>query len=417
MMRHKDIRLTFPIAATVAAAVGTAVVTVLLTAGLASCSGIGNGIEDCNDGLVRVVLSTGSQPMVSSDVMGTRAGSDYIPKGERFDGFEEADVFPANTKAGVVFSRQGADTPSPDVWELTSVSDYTGFFTFAGNGASSKWISGVRVERNSQYMVFGHVPYDCCRTAQYNFTAGTIQLNNVSPVSDTDVSLIAGVGSDHYWKDGKTGPNMKDDRITGAFPCNFAYETFNTDSCVLCVLLDHLFVRMGFSFSIGDKYNELRDIKIKTISLSAPQMKAVNAAITLDTENNSHTKTTAIKDIVWSYDAAAGGYGNEKVEIFSSANGIMLTPDSQTFGYGYFIPNVISDAGGTVPLKYQIEVEYIVLDKKGNVLGTRTATNALRLYNDATLAGHSYNTYITVEPTYLNRLSEGDLDNPGLSLQ
>mgnify|MGYP003290430812 CR=1 FL=1 len=360
----------------------------LTAAGFVSCSPSDIG-DVSGKKQVRIVLSPGSQEQPAAE-SATRAG--ISPQGQRFDGYSEAHDFPEGTTMGVVFSTSKQVTDS-----------YSGYFTYS----DSSWTSGVNAEANTDYTVYGLIPYDCCSKAEYDMANGTINLTGVVPVSNADVSVIVGVGSNHYWNAGKTGPNMTGGKINGAFPCNFKYHTTDDEENLLCILLDHIFVQSRFHFNVDADYSRLRDIYIHGITLSTPQISALNAEISLDTANTDHSKTTAIKSIEWS--GAVSG-SSPKTEIYRSDSGCKLAETPTLAGTGYFPPNAISAL-------FRIEVEYDVRDKQGTTTRTgQVAVNSFISNSTAILPGHLYDVYITVAPTYLYRLSDYDLDNPTLTM-
>lgn len=443
---------------------------------LIGCTEDGNELTE-QKRKVQIVPAMGTAPRV--DI--TRAATD-----QRFGDYIEADAYPVGTKIGVAF--YNLDT-SPASTTLTS---FTGVFSYQGKNKNPKWSSSVKVDASTNYKVLGHVPSDCSTSFSYDFadktdasyenkTYNTITLTGIKPVSNTDVSVIVGVGKDYFWKKDQDHTNSYENAntienkdasdnvtsrdFTGAYPCNFNYLTSDgksADPDPLYLLMDHLFVQTKFYFRIagsstedlaksgGRDYHALRDIRIRKVWLSSPEIKSLNATIYLESSPVAPamapaipTKSTALyRPIEWEMTKYGTGetptgvvdaciYDCEKIETPTGwttgteteeksalkdeqDNGYMLNETATLVAPGFFSPIKIGDT----PITYRLTVEYDVYDKKKNKI--REETSAVNFYTSkegvAIERGHSYDIHITVMPTYLYQLSDGDLDNPTLKI-
>lgn len=461
-------------------------------------------------------FSTQAQPEIL-----TRADEGPKATGERFGSYIEAETYPVGTSMGVVFRDNNASPSAQTSYTIplvpTTTSDkFTGKFTYKGqNNKPYPWTSSVNVDPDCIYTVMGQVPHDCAETATYNFAQDkdgyyTITLDNVTPVNDADVSVIVGVGKNHYW-DNKTNetPNTEKDKngndvIIGAIPGQFQYTTVKEKTNVICLLMDHLFAQTKFSFAIDPDYHKLRDIRIRKLSLSMPDIAELDAVVKLDPNVKptdaaaAETNTPTLSAIVSGYPVwtmkkysqytgtneelsklralitannwPTGGNDVSTMElkdlikvaqdnsstavIYDQSKGIDIPTgydvkdkddpdkkddyedaleDEQQYGYlltetcpakgirGFFTPVASVDQ----PVTFRLTIVYDVFDMKGNkTRSLATATNSYTTKMEAADStpenpkyvsierGNSYRIEITVKPSYLYQLSDGDLDNP-----
>ena len=431
---------------------------------------------------------------------------------QRFGAYIEADAYPVGTQIGIGMYSLTAEelhekdntqpAPEPLVESFTGKFTYKGIYDKDGNLNNPKWGSTVFVDPSTEYKVFGHVPADCSESFVYNFSdskqtkdskeypANSITLNNIKPVSNTDVSVVVGVGKNHFYgtqsggtKPDRNSPNLEEFKdaggntiktdYSGAYPCHFTYMTSDgqqEDPDKIYLLMDHIFVQTRFFFAIDETYHKLRDIRIKKIELSAPDIYQLNAVISLNTNADHYdaTNPTVIPDETTAIPATNGinwtlvkygdpgapeapdptktpesaviydckkideptGWGSGTLAFTDKAD---ARNDEMTNGYklvevkdptdddqwvlvapGFFTPVKAYEK----PVKFVLKTTYDVLDKKGKV--TRSATSAVNIYestkNEAIVQGTYFNIHITVKPTYLYQLSDNDLDNPTLVL-
>lgn len=412
-----------------------------------------------HNGMVRIDPVFSTAPMVE---IRTRASENEPPPidGERYGDYKAAneEYYPIGTKIATYLDPYTEGEGSEIVFDPDNAG---GYFSYTiKDGTKKIWTSSVFATENTKYKIFGHVPHDCAASFKYDFQNNTISMFDIKPVNNTDVSVIVGVGMNHYWNEGKTEARAD----IGAYPCNFLYKP-TSDNHNICLLMDHLFARTNFKFAIGTKYHQLRDIKLRAVRLSIPEIMQLDAEIPLDTKNEGKDKQTAIidKDLKWTitkYSALdetalrtyisgkgwdkdknnqdilnkenktisewtkdeliklAESHAQKAVVYFNEDGGKQLTETMTLFGPGFFTPLAKPDK----PITFQLEVVYDIYDKAGKI--TRKGATAVNSYtaNMKDLEGHqievkrgnSYNIQITVEPTYLYQLSEYDLDNPSL---
>lgn len=434
----------------------------------------------------------------------TRADEPQL-SGERFGSYIEAETYPVNTSMGVVFHK---NVENPTKTSYTIPTDkFTGLFTYEGqNHTPSPWSSSVSVDPDYTYTVMGQVPHDCAQTATYDFDSTkdnyyTIKLDNVTPVNDADVSVIVGVGKNHYWKTGKREANTEKDKdnndvVIGAIPGQFQYTTVKEKTNVICLLMDHLFAQTKFSFAIEENYHKLRDIRIRKLSLSMPDIAELNAVVKLKPNvptnpstaetstptlsaivdgypiwtmkkysqyENTDTDKNKLKTLINSNEWSTGGKdistmtlaelikvaqdNSSTAVIYDQTDGKTLdiptgfdkedktTPEYQAAyddenGKGYKLTENCPDKGirgfftpvaqADQPVTFRLTIVYDVFDKKGNktrslATATNSYTTSMKDSDDKPVAikrGNSYRIEITVKPSYLYQLSDGDLDNP-----
>lgn len=403
---------------------------------------------------IEPVFSSNQTVEILTRATGDQRYGDYIP----------ADTYPIGTKIGVMFMK------AEGTYSVDYLSSSAPVFTYHGlkSDGTADWRSNVYVDGGETYTVFGHVPHDCCTTCTYyndktQIPSGEsvgykcIIMEGIKPVNNTDVSVVVGVGKDHYYKNAVRRDTINDE---GAYPCNFSYLTA-TENNKIYLLMDHLFAQTRFHFAIGNKYHQLRDIRIRKVTLAIPEIKTLNAKIYLDDENPYKTKPTAIHKIDWTFERYTGeGSNTQEAVIYDTTEGSTLQlqvptgctyargsdeyndalADERANGYqlievetregvkvyppviapGFFTPIASEDQ----PVTFKLSVEYDVYDKKGTI--TRKGAKAVNYYTSTTkdkdnkpvavVNGNSYDIDITVEPTYLYTLSDGDLDNPGMTI-
>ena len=109
----------------------------------------------------------------------------------------------------------------------------------------------------------------------------------------------------------------------------------------------------------------------------------------------------------------------EYQEAYDDENGkgYKLTENCPDKGIrGFFTPVAQADQ----PVTFRLTIVYDVFDKKGNktrslATATNSYTTSMKDSDDKPVAikrGNSYRIEITVKPSYLYQLSDGDLDNP-----
>ena len=252
---------------------------------------------------------------------------------------------------------------------------------------ASKWYAFFEVEAQKNYTVYGYIPKADGMSSGLSVTSdgatqtingATLTISGIKPVTTDDICIITGV------KETNTG--LKEGQF-GWYMANA------NDNFYMYLLLDHIYASVNFSMIIDAEYAQLRTIKLKTMKLRTDK-GSVNATITL---THNDTGTSPISSATYTSEGTS-----YEVEIFNDAEGIAL--DTET-------PLVINTCFAPDPSNNLTMVTtYDVYDRKGNLIRKNcTATNKVPL--EAARA-QQVQLNLTVNPTYLNVLSDPDLDNP-----
>lgn len=264
------------------------------------------------------------------------------------------------------------------------------------------WSSTIGVKELNNY-IFGFSPATAAAgtispvtTGAADYSAGAkITLTNMKAVGADDICVVVGV------------KNSADPNDTPDFGV-FAFDKTGGDNSV-CLLLDHLFSAIDFKIKIGPKYNELRDIYLKTMELRS-SLSVTQAVVTL----KANATGTNPMSITYSQDATTTqsnvvyDYGTD---VKSEGKGLKLTAEGTPF-VSYCAPLAGIDE------KLTLVCTYDVYNKKGTrVRENCTAENRLSGISGMKMERCKKNTVtLTVEPSYLYQLSEDELDNPTIKI-
>lgn len=250
------------------------------------------------------------------------------------------------------------------------------------------WDSNVTMEANKGYTIYGYMSKSAPTSATIAKVGdvATMTVTGISAVTADDICFVTGV------KDGaKNDPG-------NLYQGQFSYRG-KVDNNYVCLLMDHLFASVKFTFAVDDTYAALRTIKLKKLELSTTNA-SVNATITLTPNTTDSDPVTNVTYTTVPGTAAAA-------EFFSSTEGLPLSKKSEGV-------TVISDFCCFAPVLndgLSLTTTYDVYDRHGNLIRENSeATNKLPYIQ--TQRGQSVTLNLTVNPTYLYQLSEPDLDNP-----
>lgn len=294
-----------------------------------------------------------------------------------------------------------------------------------------KWRVSQEPTAGDTYYLYGYTPHDESIISTIEPLSGgtyadgaVLTLSNLPAITTKDICVIVGA---------KNGKSADDDNglTTGQFtyiakapkvPGPGDYGNF------VFLLFDHLYSCINLRFSVEEKYNQLRTIKLKKVELMAmvlneatgvktPLKKKTRADITLTktTDGTSPIVHNNTEQIVFTPDETSG---NADEPLFTSAEGYKLTTSFSDFT-GCFMSQGISD--------FIIRSTYDVYDKKpdgtdGNLIRENCVAenklNIMQLFSPARIAsrGMKYSIKLIVNPTYLYVLSEPDLDNPTIEV-
>ena len=247
---------------------------------------------------------------------------------------------------------------------------------------ASKWFAFFETEAQKNYTVYGYIPKtEGMSSGLSNVTSdgATLTINGIKPVTTDDICIITGV------KETNTG--LKEGQF-GWYMANA------NDNFYMYLLLDHIYASVNFSMIIDAEYAQLRTIKLKTMKLRTDK-GSVNATITL---THNDTGTSPISSATYTSEGTS-----YEVEIFNDAEGIALDTETPLVINTCFAPDLSNNL--------TMVTTYDVYDRKGNLIRKNcTATN--KVPNLEAARAQQVQLNLTVNPTYLNVLSDPDLDNP-----
>lgn len=316
---------------------------------------------------------------------------------EGFHAFGEGDdnVDEAVTKPSVRLYMTKADGTVKD-----------GIFSHSNNYS---WTSSMSVEPDIYYYVYGYMPSSAAYPSiapngdDYS-TGATLTLNNLKTACADDVCVVVGVAKEEQ-------KNFFDirDPFTPISIGSYSYRPSGSDN-FMYVLMDHIYTKMSIIFKVkgdDDYYYSLRGIKLKKVEM------ITNVGTVTVTVSSTGTPVTSY--------SAESGVSEETVQIFSSDDGVEITPSGLSIP-AFFTP-MNPNTEKTVTVKSVYDVYY--RDHLTNALTTPvrencTATNKLILRSTPAKplsAGVKATFTATVEPTYLYVLGDPDLDNPTIKLE
>jgi hypothetical protein len=247
---------------------------------------------------------------------------------------------------------------------------------------TNKWHAYFDMAANTPYTVYGYMPKTGSMSSSLTDVtenAAKLTITGIKPVTTDDICIITGV------KETNTG--LKEGQF-GWYMANA------NDNFYMYLLLDHIYASVNFSMIIDAEYAQLRTIKLKTMKLRTDK-GSVNATITL---THNDTGASPISSATYTSDGTSC-----EVEIFNDAEGTALDTTEPLIINAYFAP--------TFSGNMTMVTTYDVYDRKGNLIRKDCeATN--KVPNLDAVRGQQVLANLTVNPTYLNVLSDPDLDNP-----
>ena len=251
---------------------------------------------------------------------------------------------------------------------------------------TNKWHAYFDVTPDKNYTVYGYMPKTGKMESSLTKTtadAATLTINNIKAITTEDICIITGV------KDTDSG--LKEGQFSWSWPIPASEE----ENYKIHILMDHLYAAALFSMKIDAEYAQLRTIKLKTMTLSTDEGSVVNATISL---THNTTGASPVSDVTYS---ASGS--SEAVPVFNSDEGEALDVTTPLEISACFAP--------TLSGNLTMVTTYDVYDRKGNLIRKGcSATN--KLPNLEAVRAQQVQLNLTVNPTYLNVLSDYDLDNP-----
>lgn len=303
--------------------------------------------------------------------------------------------------------------------------------TYDSESDPAKWRSNIRVKKYYEdekptvyHKVFailtGREVYNSISTSLSDVENPVLTISNVPAICASNILVSSGAslqadGSNTLTKGQYSAHLVKDTGVSKNHQMNF--------------MMDNIMCGLNVKFKISSPYSNLRDIILKSVSISSSDETTDNysVAITFTSTGAQVTGMTArgsrnveykvLKNtdddiIIDSDHPVLGGKGYK---------GMVLNSDAQSFMSCYMVPGLANDAAKLQNLS--MTVTYDVFDKKGNLIRPdQTATNKLtgalsdKSNNSLIKANNMINLLVTVAPTYLYNLSDDDLDNPGITI-
>lgn len=309
---------------------------------------------------------------------------------------------------GIAFTRNGVN---PAVGEGANPKTMIGNFFYTGG----KWRTSLEDIKATDYYLYGYIPYlpgiryritdNAPETGGANdkYSEGAIMtLENVPTVMPNDLCVVIGA---------KHGYDREHDGGLRQGDFSFIAKQGTDSKDYVFLLFDHLYAALRVRMKVHSDYSKLRTIKLKSLQLSTQAgnettKKRTDITIKLRATDGS---VSPIQEITYGqpetpYPAIEGG-----LEFWSSTNGEELTNDFKPF-IGHFMPNGIT--------RLSLTSVYDVYDKKKNLIRkdckvtNSVSLSALFSGQTQTERGKRYTINMTIQPTYINMLSEPDLDNP-----
>ena len=254
---------------------------------------------------------------------------------------------------------------------------------------NDNWLTQLKLKSGTcTYRLYGYMPDDAQETSSLTSVTAdnaVLRLQGLSPITAKDYCIVTGVCQ---------ATSATDE--TTATRGNFSFEYASNRQNYINLLLDHLQSRVVFRMQVGTEYDNVRTIKIKRMSLSIADVGSLSANVTL-------TNGVGISSVAY---GIGSGTGDHTLTIKEEEQTLTITPAEVCSAY------VIPDA--TLLGKLYLVTKYDVYDQQGNKVAERTAINKLTTALDELQRGEERTLTVTVAPSYLYVLSDGDLNDPPL---
>lgn len=252
--------------------------------------------------------------------------------------------------------------------------------------SSGEWHSQAKVVSGNSYRVYGYMPKkDPIAMTVTEKGNGDVDLvfTGIDALMFDDICFVAGVK----------------DMTGNLYQGQFGYVAQSENNWIR-VLMDHLFAAIKFDIKVEAKYNALRTIKLKSLTLKTTALQRITLTLTPNVNDS---------DPVSNIDYTSKE-GTATATLFEDETGLELDENvSATVSdcFGYFVSQRSDDL--------TLVCTYDVYDKKGNLIRENcTATN--KLPDLVANRGQFVTIKLTVAPTYLYQLSDPDLDNPTIQV-
>lgn len=229
-----------------------------------------------------------------------------------------------------------------------------------------------------------------------------LTIRNIAALTLKDPCVIVGVK-----KDVAGTASISDISIEqGQFLYNFNAEPSNEYAYLL---LDHVFGAYQYQIKVDESYNQLRKIKLKSMTLTTMTTKTVNAVVTLTANDNKTSPLTSV-------DCTPNNETESSTVILyqtkENESDMELTADFKTLPLCCYAP--------AINQQLKLTTVYDVYDRYDNPI--REDCQAENIFTPTVAdnylkPGKKHTVQITVSPTYLYVLSDPDLDNPTIEVK
>ena len=255
-----------------------------------------------------------------------------------------------------------------------------GLFKYAGGPS---WTTQLKLKSGARTcQLYGYMPDNAefARSiSDWNDNGAVLHIQQIPPITTQDFCIVTGVRQANDASDETAA-------VRGAF--SFDYDSRRENYVNL--FLDHLYSHIIFCMKVGDDYNVVRTIKIKSMKLQVADISHYDADITL-------TENVGISSVTHTSTAGSG-----TPELTLRDEELTLTTSYVTVCSSFIIPAT------SLFDKLSLVIEYDIFDKRGNKLAERTATNSLTKPLAELQRGEDRTLQISIEPSYLYDLSLND---------
>ena len=262
--------------------------------------------------------------------------------------------------------------------------------------------SNIRVKEHEQFYMYGYMPgtFGSSISAEVSDLNGDyskgadLTINNLPIFTSKYIYAIVGVQRISTTEEPKN-----------ILEGNYGYFSGLNDENYVNLLMDHLYSKLILQINVDANYSLLRDIKLKSVTLTCSYGETVNVTV-------KHRTGYGLQGNATVYSANSSGT-NKVHELWTSNNaeGTLIPSDANEntpLSLGTInCPPVVLDAAGTY---MKISCTYDVYDKARKKMRECTVENKLKTTNVS--HGMEYTVTLTVAPTYLYVLSDDDLNNP-----
>lgn len=262
--------------------------------------------------------------------------------------------------------------------------------TITFNGSS--WESSLKLDP-AQYNIYSYIPK---RTGVSFNTTGSnpvMTFSGVPFITDQEILISSGAVAETVTEAG--GIFTPSDKTGSLVKYNYSIQVESKENTknYVTFMMDRVMAKVNLNFKVHEKYNAIRTIKIKKVTLQPTT--TVDIACTLTdrdiTYQRTSTQSATLSPLVYNH----SGF---KVEI--DAN------DATPFATFYSVPGV----EGTI----KMIVVYDVYDKSGTLIreNQEVSNASIKLIETGTLArAKEYKLNVNIVPTYLYSLSDTDKES------